>query len=69
MLLGYKSVRKPKENDLVHQTVSPHERVGSGDETTSNNRAASRERKGEIILEPCPFNRLEISTDTQVAMS
>ena len=36
-----------------------------GDETTSNNRAASRERKGEIILEPCPLNRLEISTDTQ----
>ena len=28
-----KSVRKPKKFDLVHQTVSPHERVGSGDET------------------------------------
>ena len=23
--------------DLVHQTVSPHERVGSGDETNSGN--------------------------------
>ena len=24
---------EPKKFDLVHQTVSPHERVGSGDET------------------------------------
>ena len=39
---------------MVHQTVSPGERVGSGDETTSNQRAASRERN----------IRLEISTDT-----
>ena len=23
----------PKQFDLVHQTISPHERVGSGDET------------------------------------
>ena len=27
-------MRKPKKFDLVHQTVSPRERVGSGDETS-----------------------------------
>ena len=32
-----------------------------GDETTSNNRAASRERKGEIILEPCPLTGLKLA--------
>ena len=26
-------MRKPKKFDLVHQTVSPREKVGSGDET------------------------------------
>ena len=26
----------PKKLDLVHQTVSPHERVGSGDKTKDN---------------------------------
>ena len=26
-------MRKPKKFDLVHQTVSPRKRVGSGDET------------------------------------
>ena len=31
----HKSVRKPNNFDLVHQTVSPRERVGSGDETIS----------------------------------
>ena len=29
-----KSVRYPKQFDVVHQTVSPRERVGSGDETS-----------------------------------
>ena len=29
----HKSVRYPKKFNLVHQTVFPHERVGSGDET------------------------------------
>ena len=28
-----KSVHRPKKFDLAHQTVSPRERVGSGDET------------------------------------
>ena len=36
MLLGdtVTKVRKPKKFDLVNQTISPRERVGSGDETT-----------------------------------
>ena len=31
MVTCLKSVCKPKKFNLVHQTVSPHERVGSGD--------------------------------------
>ena len=30
---------KPKKFDLVHQTISPRERVGSGDETREDLRA------------------------------
>ena len=30
-------MRKPKKFKLVHQTISPRERVGSGDETNLHN--------------------------------
>ena len=33
-LQGCKSLCWPKKFDLIHQPVLPHERVGSGDETT-----------------------------------
>ena len=36
-----KSVHKPRKFDLVHQTVSPRERVGSGDETSGKVRETS----------------------------
>ena len=32
----WKSVHWPKKFDLVHQTISLHERVGSGDKTNGN---------------------------------
>ena len=49
----HKSVRYPKKMNLVHQTVFPHERVGSGDETTCNKIQCSQ---------TCLFTDTEVSS-------